>query len=220
MTMENCHHFCYKTSLTAVLEFNNFEHNLSFYGKMAAIMFMQIYQNCSTYIFNKSISQNLQLLRNNGNNIRYCWIIFTMSPSFLYKQLYNRKLKVLFIILSFIQFTIAFHTLNVVCHSKPSLNTNLRNSPTKEFFLIYVLHITYKINELLADMHFKLFTISKIKNKYLYHLYLKIILLLSGVIELNPGLLNRHQIKKEDFEGFITKNSISCIYISTVFLMK
>ena len=84
MTMENCHHFCYKTSLTAVLEFNNFEHNLSFYGEMAATMFMKIYQNCSTYIFNKSISQNLQLLRNNGNNIRYCWIIFTICLHHFY----------------------------------------------------------------------------------------------------------------------------------------
>ena len=32
------------------------------------------------------------------------------------------------------------------------------------------------------------------KNKY-KHLYLKIILILSGDIELNPGPVNRHQIK-------------------------
>ena len=134
MTMENCHHFCYKTSLTAVLEFNNFEHNLSFYGKMAAIMFMQIYQNCSTYIFNKSISQNLQLLRNNGNNIRYCWIIFTMSPSFLYKQLYNRKLKVLFIILSFIQFTIAFHNSMLFAIVSPALTQTSETLQQRNFF--------------------------------------------------------------------------------------
>ena len=29
-----------------------------------------------------------------------------------------------------------------------------------------VLHITYKINEFSTDMHFKLFTISKMKDKY------------------------------------------------------
>ena len=90
-------------------------------------------------------------------------MIFTMSLLFSYKQLYNRRSKVLFVIVSLIQFTIAFHTLNVVCRSKPSLNTNLRNSPTKEFFTIEVLHITCKINEFSADMHFKLFTISKMR---------------------------------------------------------
>ena len=50
-------------------------------------------------------------------------------------------------------------------------------------------------------MHFKLFTISEIKNKY-NCLYLKMILILSGDIKLNPGPVNRHQIKKEDFEVF------------------
>ena len=77
-------------------------------------------------------------------------------------------------------------------------------------FTIEVLHITYKINEFSADMHFKLFAISKMKNKY-NHLYLKMILILSGDIELNPGPVNRHQIKKEDFEVFNKKDSISCI---------
>ena len=50
-------------------------------------------------------------------------------------------------------------------------------------------------------MHFKLFTISEMKNKY-NCLYLKMILILSGDIELNPGPVNRHQIKKEDLEVF------------------
>ena len=53
-------------------------------------------------------------------------------------------------------------------------------------------------------MHFKLFTISKMKNKY-NRLYLKIILILSGDIELNPGPVDRNQIKKEDFEVFNNK---------------
>ena len=114
---------------------------------MAAITCMKIEQNYGKYIFNDSISQNLQPIRNNESSIKYCWIIFTMPLLFLYNQLYNRRSKDLFVIVSLIQFTIAFHSLNVVCHSKPSLNTILRNSPTKKFFTIEVLRITYKIND-------------------------------------------------------------------------
>ena len=36
-------------------------------------------------------------------------------------------------------------------------------------------------------------------------LYLKMILIFPGNIELNSGLLNRHQIKKENFEVFNNK---------------
>ena len=53
-------------------------------------------------------------------------------------------------------------------------------------------------------MRFKLFTIGKMKNKY-NCLYLKMILILSDDIELNPGLVDRNQIKKEDFEVFNNK---------------
>ena len=171
---------------------------------MAAITNMKIEQNYSKDIFNESISQNLQPIRNNERNIKYHWIIFTMSLLFLYRQLYNRRSKVLFVIISLIQFTIAFHSLKFVCHSKPSLNTILRNSPTKEFFTTEVLRITYKINEFSADMYFKLFTISKMKNKY-NRLYLRMVLILSGDIELNPGPVDKNQIKKEDFEVFNNK---------------
>ena len=171
---------------------------------MAAITYMKIEQNYSKDIFNESISQNLQPIRNNERNIRYHWIIFTMSLLFLYRQLYNRRSKVLFVIISLIQFTIAFHSLKFVCHSKPSLNTILRNSPTKEFFTTEVLRITYKINEFSADIHFKLFTISKMKNKY-NRLYLRMISILSGDIKLNPGSVDGNQIKKEDFEVFNNK---------------
>ena len=118
--------------------------------------------------------------------------LFLLSLS-LYRQLYNRRSKVLFVIISLIQFTIAFHSLKFVCHSKPSLNTILRNSPTKKFFTTEVLHITYKINEFSAYMYFKLFTISKMKNKY-NRLYSRMILILSGNIELNPGPVDRNQI--------------------------
>ena len=86
VTTGNCHQFYSKTSST----------NLSLYGKMAAIMNMKIEQNYSKDIFNESISQNLQPIRNNERNIKYHWIIFTMSLLFLYRQLYNRRSKVLF----------------------------------------------------------------------------------------------------------------------------
>ena len=87
VTTGNCHHFYNKTSSTEVLQFNNFGYNLSFYGEMAAITYMKIEQNYSKYIFNESISRNLQPIRNNESNIKYYWIIFTMSLLFLYKQL-------------------------------------------------------------------------------------------------------------------------------------
>ena len=51
-----------------------------------------------------------------------------------------------------------------------------------------------------ANMHFKLFTASKMKNMY-GGLYLKKILILPGD-RLNPGPVNRHQIEKENFEVF------------------
>ena len=71
VTTENCHHFYYKTSSIEVLEFNNFGHNLSIYGEMAATTYMKIDQNYNKYIFNKSISQNLQPLRNNENIVKH-----------------------------------------------------------------------------------------------------------------------------------------------------
>ena len=106
VTTENCHHFYYKTSWIEALEFNNFGHNLSIYGEMAATTYMKTDQNYNKYIFNKSINQNLQPIRNNENNIKYHWIIFTMSLLLLYKQLYYWKSKVLFVIVYLIQFTI------------------------------------------------------------------------------------------------------------------
>ena len=78
----NCHHFYDKTSLTEVLHFNKFGYNLSLNGEMAAITYMEIDLNYSKYIFNESISHNLQPIRNNESNIKYYWIIFTMSLFF------------------------------------------------------------------------------------------------------------------------------------------
>ena len=59
VTTGNCPQFYSKTSST----------NLSLYGKMAAITNMKIEQNYSKDIFNESISQNLQPIRNNERNI-------------------------------------------------------------------------------------------------------------------------------------------------------
>ena len=118
------------------------------------------------------------------------------------------------------KFIIAFHTLNVVCHSKSSFNTNLETLQQRDFLQLKFYISPTNINELSADMHFKLFTINKMKNKC-NRLYLKMILFLSGNNELDPGSVNRHQIKKKRTLKFlITKDSISCILISTVFLLR
>ena len=85
-----------------------------------------------------------------------------------------------------------------------SIIVNLKNSPTNKFFTIEVLHITYKINEFSTSMHFKLLTISKMKCKR-NHLYLKMALLLSGDINLNPGPVARHQLNDPKFEVFNNK---------------
>ena len=69
VTTGNCQHFYNKTSSTEVLHFNNFRYNLSLHGKMVAITYMKIEQNYSKDIFNESISQNLQPIRNNERNI-------------------------------------------------------------------------------------------------------------------------------------------------------
>ena len=68
VTTGNSHHFYNETSSTEVLHFNKLGYNLSLYGKMAAITYMKIEQNYSKDIFNESISQNLQPIRNNESN--------------------------------------------------------------------------------------------------------------------------------------------------------
>ena len=49
---------------------------------MAAITYMKTELNYSKYIFHDSISHNLQPIRKNESNIKYYWIIFTMSLFF------------------------------------------------------------------------------------------------------------------------------------------
>ena len=82
VTIGNCHHFYDKTSSTGALQFNKFGYNLSLYGEMAAITYMKTELNYSKYIFHDSISHNLQPIRKNESNIKYYWIIFTMSLFF------------------------------------------------------------------------------------------------------------------------------------------
>ena len=78
VTLENCHHFYYKTSLTKVLRFNNFGYNLRFHSEITAITYIKIDQNYSKYIFNKSIIYNLQPSKKNENNFKYYWIILSL----------------------------------------------------------------------------------------------------------------------------------------------
>ena len=80
VTTGNCHQFYYKTSITEVLQFNNF------YGEMAGITYMKIDLNYTKYISNKSISQNLQSIRNKENSIKYYRISIAMSLLFLYEN--------------------------------------------------------------------------------------------------------------------------------------
>ena len=82
VTTRNCRHFYYKTSFTEVLKFNNFWHNVSFYGETAEITWIKIDQNYSKYIFSKSVSHNLQPIRSNENNVKHYWILFLL---FLHK---------------------------------------------------------------------------------------------------------------------------------------
>lgn len=75
---------CHECLLNAsVLECNNFGHNLSFYGEIAAIMHIKIKQNYRKYIFSETISRNLQPIRNDENNIKNYWIVFTVSIIFI-----------------------------------------------------------------------------------------------------------------------------------------
>ena len=85
-----------------------------------------------------------------------------------------------------------------------NFNRNLKTCPKNEFFTIETVRITNQINELFLEISFKLFSVSRMKNKNNY-LYLKMLLILSGDINLNPGPVNRHQIKDHKFEVFTRK---------------
>ena len=183
---------------------------------MAEMTYPHFDQHYSKYIFRNSISHNLQRAEGNGDNIKFYWINFITSLLFLYKRFYNPKLKVIIIISSLMHLTISHNALSVSFNSI-SIIVNLINSPTNEFFTVKVLHITYKINEFSTSMHFKLLTISKMKCKR-NHLYLKMALLLSGVINLNPGPVARHQLNYPKFEVF-NKKGLHVIHLNINILL-
>ena len=172
-------------------------------GEMAEITYPHFDQHYSKYIFRNSINHNLQRAAGNGDNIKFYWINFITSLLFLYKQFYDSKLKVIIIISSLMHLSISHNALSVSFNSV-SIIVNLKNSPTNEFFTIEILNITYKINEFSTNMHFKLLTMSKMKCKS-NHLYLKMALILSGDINLNPGPVARHQLNNPKFEAFNNK---------------
>ena len=70
--------------------------------------------------------------------------------------------------------------------------------------------IMNKINGLFLETNFNLFSVSKIKNNYLY---LKMLLTLPGDTNLNPGPVNRHQINDHTFEEF-TKKGLHFIHLN------
>ena len=196
----NKNHFNCKSFKTKFLDINRIRYN---FGETAEITYPHFDQHYSKYIFRKSMSHNLLRAEENGDNITCYWINFITSLLFLCKQFYNPKLKVTIIISFFIHLNIAYDALSV-SFDNVSVIVNLKNSPTNEFFTIEALHITYKINEFSTNMHLKLLTIHKMKYKS-NHLYVKIALLLSGDINLNPRPVTRHQLKDPKFEAFNNK---------------
>ena len=108
---------------------------------MAEIRYPHFDQHYSKSIFRNSMSHNLQRAEENGDNIKFYWINFITSLSFLWKQFYNPKLKVIIIISSLIHITITYNALSI-SFNNVSVIMNLKNSTTNEFFTIEVLHIT------------------------------------------------------------------------------
>ena len=166
---------------------------------MAEVTYPHFDQHYSKYIFRNSMSQNLQRSEKNRDNIKFFWIKFITSLLFSCKQFCNPKLKVIIIISSLTHLIIANNAVSILFNNV-NVIVNLKNSPTNEFFIIEVLHIAYKINEFSTNTHLKLLTISKMKCKS-SHLYFKMVLLLSGDINLNPGPVTRYQLKDPKFEA-------------------
>ena len=157
----------------------------------------------SKYIFRNSMSHNLQLAEENGENIKFYWVNFIISLLFLCKQFYNPKLKVIIIIIPLTHLTTAY-SAHSISFNNVNVIVNLKNSPTNGFITIEVLHITYKINEFSTNTHLKLLTVCRMKCKS-NNLYLKMALLFSGTINLSPGIVIIHQLKDPKFEAFNNK---------------
>ena len=130
---------------------------------------------------------------------------------FIFIQFFRPRSNI-FIFCYLIQLSVAMLMLGFPYRSV-NFNRNLKTCPKNEFFTIETVRITNKINELFLETSFKLFSVSKMKNKNNY-LYLKMLLILSGDINLNPGPANRHQIKDHKFEVF-TRKGLCFISFST-----
>ena len=93
-----------------------------------------------------------------------------------------------------------------------NFNRSLKTCPKNEFFIIETIRFTNKINELFLETNFKLFSLNKMRNKN-KHLYLKMLLILSGDSNLSPGPVTIHQIKDRKFEVF-TRNVLHFIHLN------
>ena len=146
-------------------------------------------------------------------NINFCWINCVMSVIFLCKHFFCPKLNI-FIFCYLIQLSVAIHTPGIPYRSA-NYNRSLKTCPKNEFFTVETIRFTNKSNELSTETNFKLFSLSKMRNKN-NHLYLKMLLLLSVDINLNPGPVNIHQIKDCKFVLFTKKGLHFIQYILTI----
>ena len=152
--------------------------------------------------FHSNINHNLQPHNSNMRNFNFCWINCVMSVIFLCKHVFCPKSNI-FIFCYLIQLSVAMHTLGILYRSA-DFNKSLKTCPKNEFLTTETIRFTNKINELFIETNFKLFSLSKMKNKNNY-MYLKMLLILSGDINLNPRPVNRHQLKDHKFEVFTRK---------------
>ena len=158
--------------------------------------------------FHSNINHNLQPHKSIVRNFNFCWINCVMSITFLCKHFFCPKSNIL-IFNYLIQLSVAMQTLGIPYRSA-EFNRSLKTCFKNKFFTIKTIRFTIKINELFLETNFKLFSLSKMKNKNNY-LYLKMLIILSGDINVNARPLNRHQIKDHKFEVF-TRKELHLIY--------
>ena len=193
--------FTYKRSSTEILDVNNLKVRWDkFQGEIAEITHSIFDQNIACN-FHSNINHNLQPHNSNMKNINFCWINCVMPVIFLCKHFFCPKSNI-FIFCYLIQLSVAIHTTGILYRSA-NFNRSLKTYPKNEFFTIETIRFTNRINELFLETNFKLFSLSKMRNKN--HLYLEMLLILSGDINLNPGPVNMHQIKDRKFEVFTRK---------------
>ena len=97
-------------------------------------------------------------------------------------------------------------------YGSANFSRSLKTCSKNEFFIIETIRFTNKINELFLETNFKLFSLNKMRNKN-KHLYLKMLLILSGDGNLSPGPVTIHQIKDRKFE-VLTRNVLHFIHLN------